>query len=175
MLYLPPLNALKAFESAARNGGFVGAAAELNVTAAAVSQQVRNLETFYSRKLFRRLNNRIILTDAGQAILAGITPALEDLSALTRAVMFGGSRASLVISAIPSLAECWFMPVFAAYASAKEGCGSHCASKLIRWISPRARSICALVTAPRVSRGWRWCPCSVTRFCQYARRSRHGP
>ena len=44
MLKLPPLNALKAFEAAARGGSYVAAAAELGVSAAAVSQQVRNLE-----------------------------------------------------------------------------------------------------------------------------------
>ena len=80
MLNLPPLNALKSFESAARKGSYVAAAAELNVSPAAVSQQVRNLERFFRRKLFTRLNNRIVLTDAGLAVQAGITPALEDLA-----------------------------------------------------------------------------------------------
>ena len=52
MLNLPPLNSLKSFESAARTGSYVAAAAELNVSPAAVSQQVRNLERFFRRKLF---------------------------------------------------------------------------------------------------------------------------
>ncbi|WP_421695874.1 LysR substrate-binding domain-containing protein [Aestuariivirga sp.] len=115
MLKLPPLNALKYFEAAARTGSYVTAAAELNVSPAAVSQQVRNLERFLKRKLFTRLNNRIVLTDAGQAIHAGITPALEDLAALTQRVLAGSSRAKLAVSVIPSLAECWFMPAFAAF------------------------------------------------------------
>jgi LysR family transcriptional regulator, glycine cleavage system transcriptional activator len=113
---LPPLNALKSFEVAARTGSYVAAAAELNVSPAAISQQVRNLERFFRRKLFTRFNNRIVLTDAGQAIQAGITPALEDIAAFTRRVLAGSSRAKLVISVIPSLAECWFMPAFAAFA-----------------------------------------------------------
>ena len=118
MLKLPPLNALKYFECAARTGSYVTAAAELNVSPAAISQQVRNLERFLKRKLFTRLNNRIVLTDAGLAIQAGITPALEDIAALTHRVLAGSSRSKLVVSVIPSLAECWFMPAFAAFAEA---------------------------------------------------------
>jgi LysR family glycine cleavage system transcriptional activator len=118
MLKLPPLNALKYFESAARTGSYVTAAAELNVSPAAISQQVRNLETFLKRKLFTRLNNRIVLTDAGQAIQAGVSPALEDIAALTQRVLAGSSRAKLVVSVIPSLAECWFMPALADFAQA---------------------------------------------------------
>lgn len=118
MLKLPPLNALKSFESAARTGSYVAAAAELNVTPAAVSQQVRHLEEFLGRKLFTRFNNRIVLTDAGQSIYAGITPALEDIAALTQRVLAGSSRAKLVVSVLPSLAECWFMPAFAAFSEA---------------------------------------------------------
>ncbi|WP_373504582.1 LysR substrate-binding domain-containing protein [Aestuariivirga sp.] len=114
-MQLPPLNALKSFESAARTGGYVTAATELGVTPAAVSQQVRHLEEFLGRKLFTRLNNRILLTDAGKAIFAGITPALEDIAALTTRVMSGSSRSKLVVSVIPSLAECWFMPALADY------------------------------------------------------------
>ncbi len=115
---LPPLNALKSFESAARTGSYVTAAAELNVSPAAVSQQVRNLERFLKRKLFTRLNNRIVLTDAGLAIQAGITPALEEIAALTNRVLAGSSRSKLTVSVIPSLAECWFMPAFAEFAEA---------------------------------------------------------
>ena len=74
---------------------------------------MRNLETFLKRKLFTRLNNRIVLTDAGQAIHAGVSPALEDIAALTQRVLAGSSRAKLVVSVIPSLAECWFMPALA--------------------------------------------------------------
>lgn len=116
MLKLPPLNALKSFESAARTGSYVAAAAELNVSPAAVSQQVRNLERFFRRKLFTRLNNRIVLTDAGLAVQAGITPALEDIAMLSQRMLAAASRAKLVVSVIPSLAECWFVPGFAAFA-----------------------------------------------------------
>ena len=55
----PPLNALKAFEVAARHGSFVAAGLELGVSSAAVSQQVTKLEQFFGKLLFARHNNRI--------------------------------------------------------------------------------------------------------------------
>ncbi len=58
---LPPLNAIKAFEVAARTGNFTLAATELGVSSAAVSQQVRNLETWFGKQLFVRSGNRIAL------------------------------------------------------------------------------------------------------------------
>jgi LysR family transcriptional regulator, glycine cleavage system transcriptional activator len=118
-LSLPPLNALKSFEAAARTGGYVAAAAELGVSPAAVSQQVRHLETYLAKVLFRRFNNRIVLTDAGQAVFAGTTPALEDISNFTARLMSGPSRTTLVVSVVPSLAECWFMPKFESFCASE--------------------------------------------------------
>lgn len=115
-LSLPPLNALRAFEAAARTGGYVAAAEELGVSPAAVSQQVRNLEDFLGKQLFRRFNNRVLLTDAGQVVFAGASDALQSISALTEQVMSGGTRSRLVISVITSVAERWLEPRLAAFA-----------------------------------------------------------
>jgi LysR family glycine cleavage system transcriptional activator len=115
-LSLPPLNALRAFEAAARTGSYVAAAEELGVSPAAVSQQVRNLEDFFGKKLFMRFNNRVSLTDAGQAIFVGASDALQAISALTEQVMSGGTRSRLVISVITSVAERWLEPRLAAFA-----------------------------------------------------------
>lgn len=115
-LSLPPLNALRAFEAAARNGSYVAAAEELGVSPAAVSQQVRNLEEFLGKRLFMRFNNRVSLTDAGQAIFVGASDALQSISALTEQVMSGGTRSRLVISVITSVAERWLEPRLAAFA-----------------------------------------------------------
>ena len=112
---LPPLNALRAFESAARHGGYVGAADELGVSPAAVSQQVRNLEDFLGKQLFRRYNNRIALTDAGQTVYSGASDALQSISALTEQVVSGRARSRLVVSSIPSMAERWIAPQLALY------------------------------------------------------------
>src|SRR5688572_15412646 len=66
---LPPLNALRAFEASARLGSFVAAAAELRVSAAAVSQQVRRLEHYLDTSLFQRLARGLVLTDQGRDYL----------------------------------------------------------------------------------------------------------
>lgn len=114
-LSLPPLNALRAFEAAARSGSYVAAAEELGVSPAAVSQQVKHLEEFLGKELFRRYNNRIVLTDAGQTIYSGATEALQSISAFTEQVVSGRARSRLVISALPSVAERWMEPKLAAY------------------------------------------------------------
>ncbi|MCG8325832.1 MAG: LysR family transcriptional regulator, partial [Thiotrichales bacterium] len=95
---MPPLNALKAFEAAARTGGYVSAARELGVSPSAVSQQVRNLELFFDKQLFQRYHNRITLTDAGIAIYEESAGALETLVDMTARVLVGEARTRLVIS-----------------------------------------------------------------------------
>jgi LysR family glycine cleavage system transcriptional activator len=114
-LSLPPLNALRAFEAAARSGSYVTAAEELGVSPAAVSQQVKNLEAFLGKELFRRYNNRIVLTDAGQTIYSGASNALQSISAFTEQVVSGRARSRLVISTLPSVAERWMAPKLARY------------------------------------------------------------
>lgn len=114
-LPLPPLNAIRAFEAAARHGGYVAAADELGVSPAAVSQQVRNLEEFLGKQLFRRYNNRIALTDAGQTIYSGAAAALQSISAMTEQVVSGRARSRLVVSCVPSMAERWLAPRLAAW------------------------------------------------------------
>jgi LysR family glycine cleavage system transcriptional activator len=115
-LSLPPLNALRAFEAAARAGSYVAAAEELGVSPAAISQQVRNLEEFLGKQMFMRFNNRVVLTDAGQAIFAGASESLQAISSLTQQIMSGGARSRLVISVISSVAERWLEPRLAAFA-----------------------------------------------------------
>jgi LysR family glycine cleavage system transcriptional activator len=117
MRTLPPLNSLKSFESAARTGSYVSAASELGVSSAAVSQQVRNLEEFLGKQLFMRFNNRIVLTDAGQAIFAGATEALQSIATLTQQAMTGVARRRLVISVLPSVAHRWMAPRLARFAA----------------------------------------------------------
>ena len=66
---LPPLNSLRAFEAAGRHLSLTKAAQELHVGTPAVSHQVRALEEYLGVKLFRRVGNSLLLTDAGQACL----------------------------------------------------------------------------------------------------------
>jgi LysR family transcriptional regulator, glycine cleavage system transcriptional activator len=114
-LFLPPLNALRAFEAAARAGGYVAAAEELDVSPAAVSLQVRKLEEFLGKQLFMRFNNRVVLTDAGQSIFAGASDALQAISTLVEQATSGGAKSRLIISVLPSVAHRWLEPRLAAF------------------------------------------------------------
>src|ERR1700712_3762329 len=80
---LPPLNALRAFEAAARLGSFKAAAAELGVTHGAVSQQVRLLEDWLRAPLFERSNRRVTLTPAGRVYLCEVGQALDRVASAT--------------------------------------------------------------------------------------------
>src|SRR5258706_8804958 len=81
---LPPLNALRAFEAAARNGSFTRAAEELCVTQGAVSHQVKGLETELGLKLFLRERQRLTITDTGRAYLDVVRDAFDRLDAGTQ-------------------------------------------------------------------------------------------
>lgn len=105
-----PLNALRAFEVAARSGSFVQAGRELGVTAAAVSQQVRALEAAYGKQLFLRQGNRITLSDSGRAIYPRLEAALAEIAAIGAELGEGQARARLVLSCLPTLAEAWLLP-----------------------------------------------------------------
>ena len=74
---LPPLNALRAFEAAARHLSFTKAAAELHVTPAAIGQQVKLLEDHLGVALFRRLHRALMLTEAGQTCLPGVRDGFD--------------------------------------------------------------------------------------------------
>ena len=114
-LTLPPLNALRAFEAAARTGSYVAAAEELGVSAAAISQQIRKLEDYLGKQMFMRLNNRVVLTDAGHAIHDGTAAALQMISEATEQLVSDRSKSRLVISTIESVAEKWLIARLVSY------------------------------------------------------------
>jgi len=107
---LPPLNALRAFETAARHMNFSRAADELSVTPGAVSQQIQNLEDYVGAPLFKRTPKGLLLTDAAQTALPALREAFDRLgeaaSLLTAAV--DGRR--VTVSAAPSFAAKWLVP-----------------------------------------------------------------
>ena len=107
---LPPLNAIRAFEAAARLGGFARAAGELNVTPAAVSHQVKQLEAHLSIALFNRLPRGLELTSAGQEILPNLTRGLAQFARAVGAVSGGELAGRLTVSVVPSLATLWLVP-----------------------------------------------------------------
>lgn len=120
---LPPLNSIKAFEATARLGGFSSAALELNVSAAAVSQQVRNAEDFFGKQLFSRTNNSIALTDAGRTLYPEAAKALNSLAAITGQLLENEARSRFVVSTIQALAERWVAPAIAAVREAHPDVG----------------------------------------------------
>lgn len=107
---LPPLNALRAFESAGRHLSFTKAAAELNVTPAAISHQVKALEDFLGIVLFRRLTRALRLTDAGQAALPMLTQGLDRLAQGVEQMQAHSESGELTISVSPSFGAMWLVP-----------------------------------------------------------------
>lgn len=101
---LPPLNALRAFESAARSESFTRAAEELCVTQAAVSQQVKALEATLGIKLFNRERQRLVITSAGREYLAVIRDALDRIAVGTERVVQRRSSGKLTVSTSPDFA-----------------------------------------------------------------------
>lgn len=107
---LPPLNAIRAFESAARLESFVAAADELHVTASAISQQVKSLEEWLGLDLFVRQPRGLSLTEAGCRYLPALTETLDRLSDETRRLLDTRRDQNLTVTAMPSLAALWLVP-----------------------------------------------------------------
>src|ERR1700726_1300093 len=106
---LPPLNALKAFEAAARSQSFTGAAEELNVTHGAVSHQVKALEATLGIRLFNRERQRLVITDAGREYLAVVRDALDRIAVGTQQLVQRQSSGVLTISTSPDFAAKWLV------------------------------------------------------------------
>ena len=107
---LPPLNALRAFVSAARHLSFTKAAAELNVTPGAISHQVKSLEELLGVPLFRRLTRALRLTEAGQAALPALSQGFDKLTQGVEQLRTHGESKVLTISVSPSLGAMWLVP-----------------------------------------------------------------
>ena len=106
---LPPLNALRAFEAAARHLSLTRAAEELHVTPAAVSHQVKSLEDYLGVKLFRRTNRSLLLTDAGQASLPGLREGFDRLAEAMEAVRATDECGPLTVTVPPSFGAKWLV------------------------------------------------------------------
>lgn len=108
---LPPLNALKAFEAAARLSSFSRAAEELNVTHAAISRHIRALEADFRTPLFERTGRGVELTEAGRSLAADLTTAFDAIaSAAARFARPSRRRKRLSVTSDPSFAALWLVP-----------------------------------------------------------------
>lgn len=96
---LPPLNWVRTFEASARHGSFAAAARELNLTATAISYQIRALEQMLGQPLFERRARSVRLTGMGAAYLPEVRQALEHLSGTTAKLFWYGAGAALTVSA----------------------------------------------------------------------------
>src|ERR1700687_6035436 len=118
---LPPLNALRAFEAAARHESFTRAAEELCVTQGAVSHQVKALEAELGVKLFNRRRQRLVITEAGRGYLEGVRGALDRIAAGTERLLQRQSAGSLTVSTSPNFASKWLVHRLGRFAEAHPG------------------------------------------------------
>jgi len=106
----PPLNALRAFEAAARHRSFKRAAEELFVTPAAISQQVKTLEDYLGVELFRRLTRAIELTSVAEAMLPKVREGFDCFAAGLAQARRSEDRGRISVAAPPNFVARWLMP-----------------------------------------------------------------
>src|SRR5579862_9402909 len=108
---LAPLNALRAFEAAARLGSFVAAASELRVSPAAVSQQVRRLEQYLDTTLFKRLARGLTLTDQGRDFLPQLSAGFNLLGDSTARLRAKRADGVLTLTTLAAFANGWLLQI----------------------------------------------------------------
>lgn len=106
----PPLNALRAFEAAARLGGFANAADELCVTPGAVSQHIKALEDWIGADLFERRSQGVRLSAFGAEVAPGFAEAFDAMGAAVHGMRAAARHKTLHIAALPSVAQLWLSP-----------------------------------------------------------------
>lgn len=107
---MPPLNALRAFEAAARLGSLKAAALEGRVTHGAISRHIRLLEDWIGAPLFLRHNRRMVLTELGQMYLAEIAPAFQRIARATDDARNRRRRKLLRVNALSTFTVRWLLP-----------------------------------------------------------------
>src|SRR5882724_7679876 len=116
---LPPLNALKVFEAAARHESFTQAAEELSVTQGAVSHQVKALEATLGITLFNRERQRLVITEAGREYLAVVRDALDRIAVGTERLVQRQTSGVLTVSTSPDFAAKWLVHRLGRFAEAQ--------------------------------------------------------
>ena len=128
--HLPPLNALKAFEAAARSESFTRAAEELCVTQGAVSHQVKSLEETLGIKLFNRERQRLVITDAGREYLGVVRDAFDRIASGTERVLQRQNAGALTVTTSPDFAAKWLVNRLGRFAEAHPGIDLRVAANL---------------------------------------------
>ena len=114
---LPPLNALRAFEAAARLGSFTKAADELSVTQGAISRQVRGLEDHFATDLFKRGHRSVTLTAAGNRLLPALSEAFDRITVAAERVK--ERPGEIKIKSVPTIAVRWLVPQILRFQNAR--------------------------------------------------------
>lgn len=115
---LPSLNALRAFEAAARHLSLTKAADELSVTPGALSHQIKALEARLGAKLFQRTARGLAFTDLGRDYLPVVRDAFDRLAAGTETLFGAAQAATLTVSVSPNFAQKWLVPRLGRFAAA---------------------------------------------------------
>ncbi|WP_421581345.1 LysR substrate-binding domain-containing protein [Shinella sp. M31] len=109
------LNAFTSFEAAGRHSNFTLAARELGVTQAAVSRQIKALETELKTRLFERGNRAVRLTDEGRKLFDAVTAGLKTIGEAVEDISRAGKAAELTITTTVAMASLWTMPYIASF------------------------------------------------------------
>lgn len=112
---LPPLNAVRAFEAAARLGSFVAASNELHVTQPAIGRHVKALEDNLGTQLFERTPRGVVLTPAGQRYFEQVSAALQTIAEASVDLRAVGKKPSLRLVVVPGFASRWLRPRLAEF------------------------------------------------------------
>jgi len=122
---LPPLNALRAFEAAARHLSFKNAAQELSVTPTAISHQIKLLEDFLGLPLFHRLTRALALTPQGEAMLPKVREGLACFVAAVQGTRERVTDGRLIVVLPPSFATRWLVPRLRRFALSQPSLSLH--------------------------------------------------
>src|ERR1700733_2941404 len=112
---MPPLNALRAFEAAARLKSLSRAGDELCVTHAAVSHQVKQLEQWLGRRLLRRRGRGVVPTEAGFNLALTLSESFGNIAQASAALKISPATYALSVGCIPSIASRWLVPQLAGF------------------------------------------------------------
>ena len=128
---LPTMAALTAFECAARHGSFTRAAAELYLTQGAVSRQIRQLEDQLGAQLFRRIRQRVVLTEAGRGYLVDVRRTLDHIEVATqRAMAYADGANVLKLAVPPTFSATWLARRLPRFIARNPGVTINCAMRL---------------------------------------------
>ena len=145
-LRLPPMQALRAFEAAARELSLTRAANSLNLTHGAISHQIKALESDLGVRLVARAGRGIRLTDEGERFAQRVRGALTELSDAVRELADRSNPRQLRISVTPSFAARWLLPRMARFAAAHPDIDLDVRARAPTWISSATTRIWRSVT-----------------------------